>query len=667
MSAQVSLAGQGGGTPPSGVFNLFTSIKPVTYGEVFNQVEGALSARLEAEGKSLKRVDNFRTARNGWMKACSVTEESTVGAEFGSEFSKNLDRHLTVLGAEGKATQTLADRRSILTIYREAWVSILQSESEGLLEGDFAEALDTLIESSGRGVTALGRESGVSSKKLYRWRKGESVPSRPSLLGVHKLENIFGLPCGALAAKLPSVLLGDIGVVKTGLTGYTNHLCEIHKSTYLLNKFPTALQGEWGDLFLFYTDAAWVRKMGLKRNSRWRVREHDNSCPSSERILTILKSFFGYSSLPVNEREPLRGGKDFKPEELTLALLSDNDLVYSFLQFKKERTYLKRYNSDTHLFLVFCLALLRPETGYLWQSPQFGARLPKPVAETEWRAWCGHNRSILKSTLTDLIKEGEIKMTRDPFEPIRSIIVNNQHPLDVLLDLAAAYEADAPPRNASPRGKAAHYQNLFLIKFATFIPLRLFNLSVMTWRADNTGNLYQKPDGSWWVRFDSSYMKNHKGAARDAPFDVPLHESLWAYAKEFLLVHRPHLPGSGACDYVFRTTMFLKGKSETAHLTVSKGRLTIHIRKITQRYIPDCPGFGLHAFRHLVATEYIKNNPAGYAIAAAILNDREETVKRNYAWVLPADKFCFWNVYICKLLKNREGESPSSAIEVAQS
>lgn len=667
MSTEMLSTAQGSGTPPSGAFNLFASMKPITYGEVFNRVEGPLASRLEAEGKSLKRVDNFRTARNGWMRVCGVSEESIVGTEFGSGFSEHLDSYLTILGVEGKAEQTLADRRSMLTIYREAWVSILQSEADGLLEGDFAEVLEQCIEASGKGATALAHEAGITWHIITTWRKGVSLPTRQTLPAVHRLENIFGLPCGALAAKLPSVLLGDIGVLKRGLTGYTSHLCEIHKIPYHLKPFPPSLEDEWNDLILFYTDAAWLRKQGLKRNSKWRIREHDNACPTAERVRTMLESFFGHLSLPVKESESGLAGRGFKPEELTLAQLSDSDLIYSFLQFKKERTYLKQYNGDTHHLLVSCLALLRPETGYLWQSPQFGSKLREPVPESDWHAWCEHHYSILKATLRDLIKEDEFKKTRDPFEAIRGIIVNNQHPLDVLFGLATAYEADAPPRFASPRKKAAHYQNLFLIKFATLIPLRVFNLSVMTWRADNTGNLYQMPDGSWWVRFEPTYLKNHKGAAKRTPFDVPLHESLWQYVKEFLFVHRPHLPGAAACDYVFRPTCFKKDEgADTAREMVPKDFLTVHVRKITQRYIQGCPGFGLHAFRHLVATEYIKNNPAGYAIAAAILHDREETIKKNYAWVVPADKFIFWNLYVDKLLEALVEEKQAVKAEVSK-
>jgi hypothetical protein len=160
------------------------------------------------------------------------------------------------------------------------------------------------------------------------------------------------------------------------------------------------------------------------------------------------------------------------------------------------------------------------------------------------------------------------------------------------------------------------------------------------------------------VRIDSSYLKNHKGAAKERPFDVPIHPSLHPYVEKFLFTHRPHLLGANACDYVFRPGITWKANMiRNASQLVQPDVLSTQAYRITQRYIPHCPGFGLHAFRHLVATEYIKNNPAGYAIAAAILYDKEETVRKNYAWVMPADKFGFWNDYVSKLLHDRGEEA----------
>jgi integrase/transcriptional regulator with XRE-family HTH domain len=658
MSREVSQKEPGAVVRPiSIVLGAVGSSKQITYGEVFKHLEDELSARLEAEGLSQKRVGNFRTARNGWIKLLGLTEESAVGTDFSTCYKESFERYATALINEGKSPYTISDRKSMMNAYREAWVSLLQSAMVGVMEGDFDQALDTLIESSGIPKGVIAERAAVTETTLSSWRSGQSRPSKCSLPTVHRLEEILNLSFGVLAAKLPKVLLGDAGRIRAGTTGYRKHLGEVRRFQYILKGFPPNLQSEWDDIFLFYTDVAWLKTHGLKRNSKWRIREHDNCCPTADRVHYQLGEFMGYLCLPPNDDDPRRRGEGFLREELTLALLSDSDLIYNFLQFKRERTYLRRYNSSTYNFLTLCLALLRPETGFLWQSPKLGARLRVPVTEDAWHKWCEQHRGVLMATRKELVRENEIKKTRDPFEPLRAIIVNNQHPLSVLFNLADAYEADAPPRLASALRKAEHYQNLFLIKFATLIPLRAFNLSVMTWRGDGTGNLYQQTDRTWWVRFDPSYFKNETGAAKDRPFDVPLHPTLWPYVEAFLFTHRPNLLGASSCDYVFRFARTRKTATHPlADQPVGRNFLWRQVFRLSQRYIPDCPGFGVHAFRHLVATEYIKNNPAGYAIAAAILHDREETVRKNYAWVMPADKFGFWNDYVSTLLRAREEE-----------
>lgn len=656
MSGQVSLTT--GCDADRTVFSMseaLASLKPITYGEVRDHLEQALSARLEAEGKSQKRVSNFRTTMKRWMEQFGLSERIPVGVEVGAEFTKYLELYSKAM--EGMDQQTIADRRSMMVAYRETWVHLRQAATADTLEGDFAQTLVRLIELSGTTTRAIARAAGVGFSTVKRWRRGRCLPTKRFLPAVHRLEEIFGLPVGVLVTKLPKVLCGNTEPIKSCQTGHRKHGATLKRLPYRLKEFPPTLQGEWDDLVRFYTDAAWLRMHGLKRNSKWRVREHDNSCPTASRVRSLVSEFMGYLCLPSDAEDPRLRGMGFQPDELTLGAFSDSGLVYNFSQFMRERSYLKHYNSGTFYLFSFSMLLLRKETGFLWQQPEFGSRLPMPVSAGDWQAWCERHRAVIKSTQKDLTREGEFKKTRDPFEPISTIIQNNQHPLDVLFELAADYEADAPPRHASPHCKAVHRQNLFLIKFVTVIPLRVFNISVMTWKPDGTGNLYQKPDGAWWVRFDPSYLKNHKGAAKDRPFDVPVHPSLWPYVEEFLFTHRPHLAGAAACDYVFRPALALKA-TETRHpgRAVAETVLSRRVFKITQRYIQNCPGFGLHAFRHLVATEYIKNNSAGYAIAAAVLYDKEKTVRSNYAWVTPADTFGFWNDYVSTLLNDQGRE-----------
>jgi hypothetical protein len=636
-----------------------SELKEITYGLLKKVQSTLLTEELSAKGKSLQRVENCNTALNAWMKEFDLTDESPVGPEFAEGFNSHLDEHIRTLQGQGKAKQTIDDRRSFLGKYRETWVDLLQAQRIAAAAVDFAGALGAQIRACGVPVSHVAREVGVTVKAIRQWADGRCKPVKKSLPVIYRLEEFFSLPFGALAARLPRFIRGSGGRPKTGQTGYRRHLQTVNKSQYFLPELTPRLREEFGRLYRFHTDAAWLRVHGMKRNSKWREREQDGKCPTADRVSTQLRGFFGYLRLPPDKDTAASGGKGYPPEELTLALLSDSDLVYDFLQFKKERTYLKQYNNETRTFLALCLATLRPETGFLWQSPELGARLPVPVTPSEWGAWCERHRAVFKATQKDLLKEDEFKKTRDPFDAVRGIIVNNQHPLDVLHDLADDFEADQPAVNASPLAKAAHSQLLLLIRFATLLPLRAYNFSTMTYQTDNTGNLYRKPDGSWWVRIGTEELKNHRGAARNNPLDVPLNESLWPYIEEFLLVHRPHLAGAKECAYVFRRKTARKGvKIDDA---VATEYLSKQVYLLTQRYIDDCPGFRLHAFRHLVATDYTKNNPGGYAVAAAVLHDKEETVRQYYAWVVPADKFLFWNQYVDAQRERRRREREEAA------
>jgi integrase len=634
--------------------------REITYGMLKEAHRALLTEELLARGKSLQRIDNSNTALNAWMKEFDLTDESPVGPEFAEQFNSCLDTHIRTLQRQGKAKQTIDDRRSLLGKYRETWALLLRSQRRATAVRDFAGALRALLGASGVPVSQVARETGIDAATLRAWADGQYEPGKKRLSAVHRLEEFFRLPFGALAAKMPRFAGGRVGQPQTGLTGYRRHLQTAMGIRYALPELPPLLREEFfGGLYKFYTDAVWLRAHGLRRNSKWREREKDGRCPTAVRILYLVRRFYGYMCLAPDQGAPVAGGKGFLLGELTLAMLSDSDHVYDYLQFKRERTYLRQYNSDTKTFLRLCLALLRPETGYLWQSPALGARLPSPVPAEEWHAWCARHRAVLKAIDRGLTKEGEYKKTRDPFEPIRGIIVNNQHPLDVLHDLADEFEADRPPANASPPAKAQHFQLLFLIRFATVLPLRGDNFATMTYRADNTGNLYQKADGSWWVRFSADELKNHHGAAKDNPLDVPLHGSLRPYVEDFLSVHRPHLVGATECDYIFRREVARKGAGIDEPVTTEHLSRRIYI--LTQAYILGCPGFRLHAFRHLVATEYIKNNPTGYTVAAGVLHDREETVRECYAWVAPADRFVHWNQYVDAQHERRRREREEAA------
>lgn len=113
-----------------------------------------------------------------------------------------------------------------------------------------------------------------------------------------------------------------------------------------------------------------------------------------------------------------------------------------------------------------------------------------------------------------------------------------------------------------------------------------------------------------------------------------------------MYIHRPHLAGASVSDWVFLPA-HVRGRSDSELGSYKIPTLTLAriVREWTQFYLPGCPGFGPHAFRHIVATEYIKNHKEGFEVAAKILHILQETARKYYSHVKSADYIAEWNDY----------------------
>ena len=58
--------------------------------------------------------------------------------------------------------------------------------------------------------------------------------------------------------------------------------------------------------------------------------------------------------------------------------------------------------------------------------------------------------------------------------------------------------------------------------------------------------------------------------------------------------------------------------------------MSTRLRIITAGLRDGKPGFGAHAFRHIVATDYLKRYPGAFKLVADLLCDRLETVIKEY-------------------------------------
>jgi hypothetical protein len=412
--------------------------------------------------------------------------------------------------------------------------------------------------------------------------------------------------------------------------------------------------------------------------------------------------FFGFLCAPATAGDKRIAGLGFRQEDLSLALLADPDLVTKYLYFMKNRSVSNSFNTGTLAFLHLSTMLTRDKTGYLRQRPEFGAKLPRPVAKGRWAGFCKMSRLRLQEFRRSITtgKRDRVQVTRDPFEPVIDIIRERQHPITALFDLSERVESLTPlMEKGSQADLAVHCRGVFLLRLITSNPLRCENLSMMTYvpkdfssfqracklyseykskgRALNfaeiyvettaTSNLYQRRDGSWRLRFNECDFKNEKGAyiergVRRAPYlfskRIVLNETLKGALRRVLAARGlPTLTAAwetaiDQCPYVFRPGPDTVLHNRIKHIVVGYGTgqvlnrlLSHHIYSMTSRYLPESKGFHAHACQHLVATEYIKNHPNGYEEAAVALHNTAAMIRKHYSWVEVGDLIKPWNSY----------------------
>lgn len=645
--------------PPAGAspshFTQALSHQPTSPFTYLNLIEfhlGEVAEGLEGKGYSMKAarqvVRNHRTAINGWMRERGFDIHSPVGDELGVEFETQRIAHLSHLRIQGGpakrglSASTLSSRESLLTRWMASWLVLNKTQG---LPRPFSEALSSLIRNRNLSLHSIARDTGVPRSTIQTWMRGEHHPTALQSENIRRLETHLALP--------PDTLLSRAGLegssthrFQAGATAFRRRIQKFSMRKYCISDFSSipTLQTEWDGLEKFMSMPC--PPEGMKRNSRWNEDPATGINSSAQIRKELLSRFYGFLCLPKDESDHEFRGEGFDAAKLSLALLADTTCVERFLEFRRLRAS-GSYTSDTTHMLSFCCSLLRAETGYLRQHPEFGERLQPTVMAEEWGALCDRSHRRFTSLKTTLSKEGAVGFGRDVEEPIRAIL-DRQHPIQALLELIAAIEAARPSPTANPATVAVYHRDLLLIRMLSANPLRIKHFSIMTYRPDNSGNLYQTSDGSWWLRFPSRTFKNfkHLGASmRD--YRAPLPQSLWAHVESYLFEHRPHLFGSQECDYVFRHSPAKRSLASRAFPAAryKQGSLSRVVLRLTQKHLPGCVGFGPHAFRHIIATEYIKNNLDGFEVAARILHDKVETVRKTYAHLRTADYVAHWLAY----------------------
>jgi len=584
-----------------------------------------------------------------YLDYLGIDKDASIADELHTAFQRYQTDFLDHEDTEGR-NSNLRHIKSRLKFWRETYRNTLADGQGGV---NFQEKLTRLYEENKREFPEMNQEAvstaaGMSRLTFNQWLSGYRSPGVKTYKHLADLEKVFNVPQGTLQSCFPEYRHKTHYKNRTGETEYAQKLSVMLKDKYRLKDTPDQLKQEWL-AFLNYKTSI-VPPMGLVRDTNWRAKPKEmvpNKPPkghefcfetlAGEQVPTALmwwlhlRAFYGYL---LNYHKPA-----LKPEQLSLANLADPDLILPFVEFRKMKS--GEYNGTTDFILLRSTSMTHKNHGYVRQQPAFAQKMVSPVPVDQWDTWCEQSYERINTFRKELRKGKHIKKSRDPAVTLHDYLIK-QHPMDGLLTLIERMEADRALLSTTPNARdAVSIRNLLLIKMLTTNPLRAAMFQVMTYKENGSGNLYKnKETGAWGLKFTPEYFKNYRGAA-DKPYNVTIPEALWPDIELYIYEYRPLLLGADTCDYVFRPMRRNNERMANDPWT----DIDVQVFKITANYLHEYPPIRPHAFRHIIATEYLKNEPNGFQVVANILHDKLETVLNEYAHLQVADGYAHWIEY----------------------
>lgn len=630
------------------------------------------------------QVRNFTTAIKLYLESIDLTEDSPVGAEMSEEFDCKIKIYVEFQIARNLKKSTYGPRVSKIGglknfIYKNFAPSLrLQS-----LPKTFGQRLLKLIITLGHTVKSFAQtlpEGLVSYYLLLSWCNEKQLPTIKYLQVIGALEERLRVPTGTLS--LPRYLSFGSNP-KVGQSDSGNKMRAAIGKPYRI--WTEALDETFQKLFIHKTMAVLPEGEDRHDNGQWTSNE-DGGFPSADFAKNYLQGFFGFCFLSQDSSDPYLRGEGIKSEDLSFALLTVQELVEKYLTYMKFRSGLRvrsvdtatwdslpthqrsanglwefydkggKYNNGSLAFLSMVSSLLRPDTGYLYQHPEYSAQLGPEMTAASWREKCRSTRNRvekLHKQISKMKNENDLEnfeFGRDPKELIQWIL-DLPRPLLILQEMIKAMADDLLPEAAPKMQRATQFRNLVLVALLCANPLRIHMFTLIEFDK----HLIRNSDGSWLLRFKKGAFKNRKALKCD--YSVGVASDLWPMLDRYREEFHPILAAGTGSKYVFigNRNYRLSKRSRGALSATCLSNIT---HDLTELYLPGSFGFRPHAFRHLIATDIIKSDPRfGFFLAATALHDRLETVTKDYADLKTSELFEPVNTHFSQMWKKVFGTS----------
>ena len=602
----------------------------IIYQKLADELREQLCADENASG--VQQFRNHLTTLTGFLIAIGKDENSRVGRELKSSFFVSVNTYLDMLNV---SERTKADRRSHLNKWKII-AELVESKERGTANPlkSFNTALKESLIATNMSKAAFINSTGISKSVLSKWLCG-AQPNQRSVAAIHRAENVLKLERGKLTNLIRASSTQDKTKVAVEI-GFRKRLSESQKTPFILksHEISDSLLNEWKDLFRYKTSV--IVKLKRRDNAVWRLKPVEKcsvlsaeasigklASPSADMMWKLILKFLGFLRLPTSQE-----GYGLELHEVqTISWLAHADALNAFLEFVKSRS--GGICHSTHkIMCVHVIGLLNPVTGYLGQQSKFMSKLSKNFlpSDLSWLEICDETTDVAK-----MWKKKANDQSRSPVEPIAALLAL-PYALGPIFRAIKQLDMEAYGMPSGGVIQACLKRDALLLSLLISNPLRVINLKIMTWSPDNAGNLYKDGDKSWRIRFNSNEIKT------DKPYNVKVASWLVNRLEAYIEEYRDTILGSRDSK-----VLFVSSRESEA---VKWEHLDVRVKVITKRLIPETPGFGAHAFRHLVATDWLTKNPNDFLTVAELLNDRIETVIKHYAHLKKDQSFDRYENYV---------------------
>lgn len=574
------------------------------------------------------------------------------------------------------------------------WQQLYRYLAEVEREKSFGDVFGAALESKGISQTELANKLGIYQSTLSAWKRGKYIPSNKSL--VEKVEVELSLKSGTLTHLLPEVKLEPHEIIpkswwpsKWNLGAYIaiqkkmatiyflgqsnlslseedlkplfyEALERVQNGEYLpdwrrklrnltglsyilhLSDWPTEMQSQWNDIEKYMTSSKGFSNRN--RNSQWRA-------TTAALKLGNLEAYVGFLTLPADSDEPKLRGLGNKVQELNFAHLLNADNFMQYAEFAFARS--GGYPNYLKNLLALLQQITREETGYFYTFPE---KLPNQL--TFENKDVEERRAELRELYSELTRHRKdlkewVSQLRETFDLIQPIL-DYQYPRDLVLAGIEEYGRDTMRRYPYQPGQtpgttaAVQWRNLLLLHMLIRFPLRASHWHNMTFLENNKGHLFYDKDGILSLKLPYSDFKNEanqtyfstKGHTRNREMILPFEDdSPLGEVRELAEIYLSHFHPVIArrnSPYVFCGEQGQKLRHDGLSAYIRHWSfLYLSMFSYKKTCIEGVYSFPIHTFRHIVASDAVKNESID--AAAALLLDDPKQVLKSYARFLPED------------------------------